>query len=167
MRVILRHINGRSGVLLFDGNTVPALIGAGGLRTDKMEGDQATPTGFLPFRHVFYRADRVERPRTPLRIEALSPDDGWCDDPSHGDYNRQIALPHPARHERLWRDDHCYDLCVVLGWNDAPVVRNRGSAIFLHLPPRSGVTEGCIALEEHLLRQLIASDHSGIEVRTD
>lgn len=167
MNVILRHGEGRSGALFVNDLRLPALIGAGGIRLDKSEGDQATPVGFLPFRQVFYRADRVARPQTSLRVEALSPDDGWCDDPGHRDYNRHVALPHEARHERLWREDHCYDLCVVLGWNDDPVMRNRGSAIFLHLPPESGVTEGCIALEAPLLRKLIASSATGIEVRRD
>jgi len=167
MIVILRHGEGRSGALFVNNQRLPALIGAGGIRTDKSEGDQATPVGFLPFRQVFYRADRVSRPQTRLRVEALSPVDGWCDDPTHRDYNKHVSLPHEARHERLWRDDHCYDICVVLGWNDDPIMRNRGSAIFLHLPPDSGVTEGCVALTELLLRQLIASDATGIEVRND
>lgn len=164
MNVILRHKTGSLATLFINDDAVPALIGAGGLTRNKREGDHATPVGFLPFRHVFYRADRVARPVTALRVEALAPGDGWCDDPAHRDYNRQVALPHPARHETLWRDDHCYDLCVVLGWNDSPVVPERGSAIFLHLPPASGATEGCVALSEPLLRQLIASDAKGIEV---
>ncbi len=167
MSVILRHNLGASAMLFINGEAIPALIGRGGLRWDKSEGDQATPVGFLPFRHVFYRADRVSRPLTRLRVEALAPDDGWCDDPSHRDYNRQITLPHEGRHERLWRDDHCYDLCVVLGWNDDPVIAGRGSAIFLHLPPASGATEGCIALTEPLLRALIQTGEPGIEIRAD
>ncbi|MDR6181826.1 L,D-transpeptidase family protein [Asaia bogorensis] len=167
MTVILRHANGSRATLFLEGEPLPALIGAAGTRQDKSEGDMATPIGFLAFRHVFYRADRVERPVTALRIEALAPNDGWCDDPTHPDYNRQITLPHPARHEKLWREDHCYDLCVVLGWNDSPAVPGRGSAIFLHLPPTSGATEGCIALEERLLRRIIAFGHAGIEVRPD
>ncbi|GBQ98445.1 L,D-transpeptidase [Asaia lannensis] len=167
MTVILRHRTGPLATLFINQEPVPAIIGAGGIRGDKSEGDHATPLGFLPFRHVFYRADRVSRPATALRVEALAPNDGWCDDPAHRDYNRQITLPHPARHETLWREDNCYDLCVVLGWNDDPVIPHRGSAIFLHLPPASGATEGCIALTEPLLRRLIASPAQGIEVRAD
>ncbi|WP_199899942.1 L,D-transpeptidase family protein [Asaia prunellae] len=167
MSVILRHEKGQSAAIFINDIRLPAVIGSGGIRTDKNEGDQATPAGYLPFRQVFYRADRVVRPQTSLRIEALSPEDGWCDDPEHPDYNRHITLPHAARHETLWRDDHCYDLCLVLGWNDNPVQRGRGSAIFLHLPPASGFTEGCIALAEPLLRRLIASDARGIEVCPD
>ena len=63
------------------------------------------------------------------------------------DYNRQICLPHPARHEELWRRDGLYDVVGVLGWNDAPVARGRGSAIFLHVARADyAPTEGCVAL---------------------
>ena len=48
-------------------------------------------------------------------------------------YNRLVKLPYAASHEELWRDDHLYDLVVVLGFNDDPVVPGKGSAIFLHL----------------------------------
>jgi L,D-peptidoglycan transpeptidase YkuD (ErfK/YbiS/YcfS/YnhG family) len=77
----------------------------------------------------------------------MAPDDGWCDDPLHEDYNRPVRLPHPASAERLWREDHLYDLVVVLGYNDAPVVPGAGSAIFMHLAsPEFSPTQGCVAL---------------------
>ena len=44
-----------------------------------------------------------------------------------------IRLPHDGRYEELWRQDGVYDVIGVLGWNDAPVQRGRGSAIFLHV----------------------------------
>ncbi|MBN9558912.1 MAG: hypothetical protein J0I26_15420, partial [Alphaproteobacteria bacterium] len=47
----------------------------------------------------------------------------------------------------LWRDDHLYDVIVVLGFNDDPVVPGAGSAIFLHVARDDyGPTEGCVAL---------------------
>jgi L,D-peptidoglycan transpeptidase YkuD (ErfK/YbiS/YcfS/YnhG family) len=56
-------------------------------------------------------------------------------------------LPFAAGHERLWRDDHVYDVIAVVGYNDEPVVPGRGSAIFLHVArPGYAPTEGCIAL---------------------
>jgi L,D-peptidoglycan transpeptidase YkuD (ErfK/YbiS/YcfS/YnhG family) len=100
-----------------------------------------------------------------VAVEPIGPQDGWCDEPAHADYNRPVTLPHPARHERLWREDPLYDLVGVLGWNDAPVVKHRGSAIFLHVA-RSDLapTEGCIALPERELRQLLAEGLSEILV---
>jgi L,D-peptidoglycan transpeptidase YkuD (ErfK/YbiS/YcfS/YnhG family) len=135
------------GLLRFRGQTFRAAFGLGGISTEKREGDGATPAGILPLRRVLYRADRLPRPAAPVPVEPLAPADGWCDDPAHADYNRMVVLPHPGRHEVLWRDDRIYDLIGVLGWNDAPVVRGRGSAIFLHLArPDGRPTEGCLAL---------------------
>ncbi len=154
------------GRFLLRGETYRAALGRGGIRADKSEGDGATPVGLLPLRRVLYRADRGRAPACAVPMEPLAPDDGWCDDPTHRDYNRMVRLPHPARHERLWRDDAVYDLIGVLGWNDAPVVRGRGSAIFLHVArPDFAPTEGCVALPEAVLRQVLAIGLAGIDVR--
>ena len=122
-------------------------LGRGGVTAQKREGDGATPQGCFPLRRVLYRADRLPRPRTVLETAAIAPADGWCDDPEHADYNRQVRLPHPGRHETLWREDGLYDVVVILGYNDDPVVKGRGSAIFLHVArPDLAPTEGCVAL---------------------
>jgi L,D-peptidoglycan transpeptidase YkuD (ErfK/YbiS/YcfS/YnhG family) len=153
------------GRLLFAGVTYRAALGRGGVRADKQEGDGATPAALLPLRRVFYRADRIAKPRTPLPIEPLARSDGWCDDPSHRAYNTHIALPFEARHEMLWRDDPLYDLCAVLGWNDAPVVRGRGSAIFLHLArPDYAPTEGCVALALPDLLTVLAAGLRALDI---
>ncbi|MBV1796009.1 L,D-transpeptidase [Siccirubricoccus sp. G192] len=153
------------GLLRFAGQTWRCALGRGGVRVEKQEGDGATPAGRLPLRRLLYRADRVAAPACLMPAEPIAPGDGWCDDPAHPDYNRQIRLPHPARHEVLWREDALYDLVGVLGWNDRPVVRSRGSAIFLHLArPDYAPTEGCIALPERDLRALLAAGLTAIEV---
>ncbi|GGG37135.1 hypothetical protein GCM10010964_26200 [Caldovatus sediminis] len=142
-------------------------LGRGGVRDarEKREGDGATPAGLLPLRRVLWRADRVAKPRCAVPAEPIAPEDGWCDDPAHPDYNRRVRLPHPARHERLWRADGAYDILGVLGWNDAPVGRGRGSAIFLHLArPDYAPTEGCVALAERDLRAVLAAGLTGLEV---
>lgn len=138
---------GADGRLAWAGGSPRCALGRGGIRTDKAEGDGATPAGRHPLRRVLYRADRLARPDTALPVAALAPDDGWCDDPAHPDYNRPVRLPHPARCETLWRDDAVYDVIVVLGHNDDPVAPGRGSAIFLHVArPDFTPTEGCVAL---------------------
>ena len=151
--------------LRIGGLLVPAVIGAGGIRTDKREGDHATPAGLLTLRRVLYRADRGPAPSCAVPREALAPDDGWCDESGHPDYNRPVRLPHPARHERLWREDGLYDIVGVLGWNDDPVLPGRGSAIFLHRAhPDGRPTEGCIALAPDALRQVLAAGLTAIDV---
>ncbi len=126
------------------------------MRADKREGDGATPAGRMALRRVLYRADRTAPPAARVRVEPIAREDGWCDDPGHPDYNRQVRLPHPARHEALWREDGLYDIIGVLGWNDAPVERGRGSAIFLHIARADyAPTEGCIALDARDLRRVL------------
>ena len=142
-----------------------ASLGRGGVRAAKQEGDGATPAGLLPLRRVFYRADRGAPPRCAVPAEPLAPADGWCDDPADPRYNRRVSLPYGGRHEALWRADGLYDLVGVLGWNDSPVARGRGSAIFLHVArPDWGPTEGCIALAEPDLRALLAAGLTAVLV---
>ena len=87
------------------------------------------------------------RPRTRQSIRAIRPEDAWCDDAADRRYNRLIRRPPGAAEERLTRTDHLYDVIVELGWNDAPVRRHRGSAIFWH-GARDGFTPtaGCVAI---------------------
>jgi L,D-peptidoglycan transpeptidase YkuD (ErfK/YbiS/YcfS/YnhG family) len=145
------------GWLTLPGRRFRCAMGRAGIATAKREGDGATPSGRLPLRRLLYRPDRVTAPPTRLPVEALTPDDGWCDDPGHADYNRRVRLPHPARCERLWRADALYDLIAVLGYNDAPPVAGLGSAIFLHVAgPGYAATEGCVALAYGDLRAVLA-----------
>lgn len=145
-------------------------LGRAGITADKREGDHATPAGSLPMRRVLYRPDREAPPRTRLPLTPIAPADGWCDAPQDPAYNRPVRLPHPASAETLWREDGLYDLLIVLGWNDDPVMPGRGSAIFLHLmAPDGGRTEGCIALQRpDLLSVLAEADAaSRVVVRLD
>ena len=137
----------RDGRVIASPQTMRASVGRGGVRARKQEGDGATPAGLLPLRRVLYRADRIAPPRCAVAIEPIAPDDGWCDDPDDPAYNRMVRLPHSGRHETLWRADGLYDVVGVLGWNDSPVVRGAGSAIFLHVASADWrPTEGCVAL---------------------
>lgn len=116
-------------------------------------------------RQVFYRLDRVMRPRTLLPIRHIRADDGWCDDPADRNYNRAIRHPYPASAEQMWRADGLYDVVVVLGHNDRPRMRGRGSAIFMHVA-REGYrpTEGCIAVTRSDLLKLLVWLRAGDEV---
>jgi L,D-peptidoglycan transpeptidase YkuD (ErfK/YbiS/YcfS/YnhG family) len=134
-----------------------AALGRAGIAALKWEGDGATPLGHLPLRLVLYRADRVPRPRTRLPVRAIRNDDGWCDDPADRNYNRLVRLPSRRSTEGLRRADHLYDVVLVLGYNDRPRVKGRGSAIFVHLArPGYTPTDGCIGLSRHDLAMLLA-----------
>lgn len=135
------------GRLEWPGGILPCVLGRGGVKADKREGDGATPVGAYPLRRVLWRADRMERPETRLPVDAIAPDDGWCDDPADPAYNRPVTRPYPASHEELWREDGVYDVIVVLGHNDDPVMPGLGSAVFMHVArPDRQPTAGCVAL---------------------
>jgi L,D-peptidoglycan transpeptidase YkuD (ErfK/YbiS/YcfS/YnhG family) len=158
-----------AGELSWPGGSTPAACGRGGVTADKREGDGASPAGTFPLVCAFYRPDRLAPPPSGLPVQALQPNDGWVDDPADPQYNRLVRLPYPAHHEEMWRPDGLYDLVVVIGYNTAPPVPGRGSAIFLHVarpspePParagRPGIapTAGCIAIAREALYPLLGS----------
>ncbi len=123
-------------------------LGRGGYSHAKLEGDGATPLGRFSLRNVLYRADRIAVPKTDLPTSALRDTDGWCDDPDDALYNQPVTHPYVASAERLWREDNRYDVIVILGYNDNPVIVGAGSAIFLHVAAEDfRPTEGCIAIQ--------------------
>lgn len=158
-RLVLRFLSGssRRGELHCGWIRGACALGRCGIRSRKREGDGATPAGVWRLREVWWRADRCRRPATRLPVRRISRDDGWCDTPADRNYNRHIHHPYPAGAERLWRDDDLYNIVVVLDHNVRPRIRGRGSAVFVHLArPDLGSTEGCIALGEKDLRNVLA-----------
>jgi len=152
------------GILRWPGGEARCALGRSGVTpaAAKREGDGASPVGRWPMRQVYYRPDRMARPATALPVEALIPEAGWCDDPASPLYNRPILVPFAASHEKLWREDHAYDLIVVLGYNDDPALPGMGSAIFLHLArPDYSPTEGCVACATDALLNLLAAANPG------
>lgn len=154
------------GVLLAAGLTLPCALGRSGRRPLKQEGDGATPMGIFQLESVRYRPDRGPRPKTGLPVKQIGPSDGWCDAAADRNYNRPIRHPYPASAERMWRPDDLYDVVVVLDCNRRPRIRNRGSAIFMHVArPGFTPTEGCIALRRPDLLRLLARLSRGARLR--
>jgi L,D-peptidoglycan transpeptidase YkuD (ErfK/YbiS/YcfS/YnhG family) len=158
-----------TGVLRFGGGTLPCALGRAGIVASKREGDGGTPAGVFPLRRVFWRPDREIAPSTELPASALTPQDGWCDDPKDPAYNTRVQLPVSASHEDMWRADGLYDLLAVIGYNDDPPIPGAGSAIFLHVAGREAgkpaPTAGCVALALPDLRAVLA--FAGPQTRLD
>ncbi len=158
------------GFLDLGARRVRCALGKGGVKpaAEKREGDLASPAGIWPIRRVLYRPDRGAAPKTALPVAPLAPDDGWCDAPGDPAYNLPVKRPYPASSEAMWREDHLYDLVVVLGHNDDPPVAPMGSCIFLHLA-RDGYlpTEGCVAVTRADMEELLAAAKPGdaVEIR--
>jgi L,D-peptidoglycan transpeptidase YkuD (ErfK/YbiS/YcfS/YnhG family) len=177
--------------LQFHNHSYPCSLGKNGIRADKKEGDGATPVGSFPIRKIFYRSDKLSSQDISIikkmeergfLVQALSPKDGWVDDPTSIYYNQYINTSHAdlPSHEDLWREDTIYDIIVVLGYNDKPILAGKGSAIFMHIarPNPSGgfgPTLGCIALAKQdlisILNDLQVGDHVQVsetgEIRLD
>jgi L,D-peptidoglycan transpeptidase YkuD (ErfK/YbiS/YcfS/YnhG family) len=154
-----------TGRLKWRGQTYRCAVGRGGIGATKREGDRASPLGCFALRKILFRADRISAPQSGLPVSALSPSDGWCDAPNDAAYNRAVSLPYPASAETLWRDDCVYDLIVVLGHNDSPVVPDCGSAIFLHVAqPNFAPTEGCIAVARDDLLEVLKDCDQGSQI---
>ncbi|MFN3868914.1 MAG: L,D-transpeptidase [Hyphomicrobiaceae bacterium] len=165
LRVLRRSLAARRGMVQLGGFVKPVALGRSGIAARKREGDGATPLGTWRAMAVFYRADRVARPVSGLPVRAIRRNDGWCDAPGDRNYNRAVRLPYPASAEAMWRDDHLYDLVVVLDHNSRPRVRGAGSAIFMHCA-RDGFapTAGCIAFRAADLRRLLRHMRRGTRV---
>jgi len=149
---------GTAGFASWDDRRMRCALGRSGISRAKREGDGATPVGAFAMRLVYYRPDRETAPPTLLPREAMAASDGWCDAPEDAAYNCKVRLPYPTRTESLWRTDRLYDLIVVLGYNDAPVVPGAGSAIFLHLAAEDfAPTAGCVALARADLLAVLAT----------
>jgi L,D-peptidoglycan transpeptidase YkuD (ErfK/YbiS/YcfS/YnhG family) len=157
---LLHAFGERHQVSIGRGGAVPELV--------KREGDGATPLGTFRLETLMLRPDRADAPRTKLPWRWLRMTDGWCDAPDHPDYNRPVSHPFEASAERLWRDDHAYDLLLVLSHNQHPVRPGAGSAIFWHLAqPDWRPTEGCIAMARHAFEALLPRLAAGmvLEIR--
>jgi L,D-peptidoglycan transpeptidase YkuD (ErfK/YbiS/YcfS/YnhG family) len=157
VRVFALPSNRTRGVLVAGPLRLPCALGRAGIGTAKREGDGKTPRGRFRLGQLHYRGDRGPRPRTELPAKAITPQDGWCDDPRDRRYNRPVTWPYPASAEAMWRDDHLYDFVVEISWNVRPRIRGRGSAIFLHLARADfAPTAGCIAVRPKDMRRLLA-----------
>ena len=141
------------GLLAMGSLAIPCAIGWDGIAPKRREGDGRTPTGQFTIIEWRRRKDiwTIFRPdcRTIKRA------DGWCDDPASNSYNRPVTLPFRAGAENLWRDDGVYDAIGILDFNFSPRVRDRGSAIFIHLAHDDcRTTAGCIALRRSTMRKI-------------
>ena len=156
IRVFSRSHHATIGLLEAGGRRFVCALGRSGLSARKREGDGTTPMGRFALRRLFFRPDRLARPRCGLPAQALAPTTAWCEDPADVNYNRQVAAGPASGLDRMWRDDHLYDVVIEVGYNDCPVIKGKGSAVFLHLArPGYAPTAGCVALSARDMMRLL------------
>ena len=91
---------------------------------------------------------------------------GWCDDPKSKNYNKLIRLPSNDNHEKLYIKDNTYDIILILDYNMKPKIKNKVSAIFIHVAKKDfRPTKGCIALRKQDLKKLLKIINKNTKVK--
>ena len=136
--------------LLIDEFKFKCSVGKKGFSKNKKEGDLKTPAGIFELGKIYYRPDRIEKPLSKLQTTTIKKNMGWCDDPKSKYYNKLIKIKKNFKmnHEKLYRKDNKYDIFILIKHNYKKVIKNQGSAIFLHLTKNYLPTKGCVALSK-------------------
>jgi len=146
----------KSGYLKYKNFKFRCSLGKAGIKKKKEEGDQITPKGIFEVIKIYYRKDKIRKIISPIKKIQIKKNMGWCDDPKSDLYNQQIKLPSKFSYEKLYRKDGLYDIILVLNYNTSPIVKKKGSAIFIHIAKRKfKPTEGCIGLKKNDLIKLL------------
>ena len=146
----------KSGYLKYKDLKFKCALGKAGIGNKKIEGDNITPKGIFKIVRIYYRKDRIKKIYSKFKLIKITKTMGWCNDPRSESYNQLIKLPTDYSYEKLFRKEKIYDLIIVLDYNMKPTIKNRGSAIFIHVARKNfSKTAGCIALKKTDLRRLI------------
>ena len=147
------HILINKKYLTFNNYKAKCSIGKRGIGNKKKEGDLITPKGKYKIKFILYRKDRIQI-KSKIRKIVIKKNIGWCDDPKSKQYNKLINLPSSYKYEKLYKRENVYDIIIVLSYNMNPIIKNKGSAIFIHVAKKNyKKTEGCVAVKkEHLIK---------------
>jgi L,D-peptidoglycan transpeptidase YkuD (ErfK/YbiS/YcfS/YnhG family) len=155
----------KSGYLKYRSLKFRCALGKSGIGNKKMEGDNITPRGIFKIIKIYYRKDRLKKLSSKYTLIEIKKNIGWCDDPKSRKYNQPITLPNKYSHEVLYRKDNIYDLILVLNYNIRPTIKNRGSAIFIHVAKKNyKKTAGCIAIKKNDLMSLVKEINKNTKV---
>ena len=156
----------KSGYLKYKKFKFRCALGKGGIKQKEREGDFITPKGKFKLIKIYYRSDRIKKINSTLKKIKIKKNMGWCDDVSSNYYNKQIKINKKISHEKLHRKDNVYDIIVVLNYNLNPIIKGKGSAIFLHIAKKNyNKTQGCIALKKNELLSLISRIKKNTQIR--
>jgi len=148
--VIKKHL------LLYKGHKLKCSIGKSGAKFSKKEGDLATPKGIFKLGYLYYRKERIKSIKCKIKKKIIKKNMGWCDDINNKKYNQEITFPFKGSAEKLFRNDRIYDIFINIKYNQCPIIKGKGSAIFLHLISKKyKPTKGCISLHKKDLLKIL------------
>jgi L,D-peptidoglycan transpeptidase YkuD (ErfK/YbiS/YcfS/YnhG family) len=146
----------KSGHLKYKDLKFKCALGKAGVGKKRVEGDNITPKGTYKIIQIYCRKDRIKKISSKFKLIKINKNMGWCNDSRSKKYNQLIKLPSKYTFERLFRKDNLYDLIIVLNYNINPIIKNKGSAIFIHIAKKKyKKTAGCIGLKKSDLLKLI------------
>ena len=140
------HVKNKN-TLIIDDFILKCCVGKNGLKTNKKEGDCATPKGLFKLKKLYFRKDRLGVPKTKIKKKIIKKNMAWCDDPKHKNYNEEIYISNKKYKENFYKINHVYDYLITISYNEKKIPY-KGSAIFLHLTKNYKPTAGCIALKK-------------------
>ena len=159
------HILIDKNYLTYNKLKIKCAIGKKGIGNKRKEGDLITPSGQFKIKFLLYRKDRVKI-LTKLKKKVIKKNMGWCDDSKSIHYNKLVKLPFAHRHEKLYKKENIYDIILVLNYNMAPVIKNKGSAIFIHVAKNNyKKTEGCVAIKKVNLIKLLKEINPNTKIK--
>ena len=136
--------------LLYKGYKSKCSVGKSGVTHLKKEGDLATPKGLFKLGLLYYRKDRIKSLKCRIKKKVIKKGMGWCNDSRSKKYNQEIYFPFKYRAEKLYRRDKIYDILINIKYNHSPIIKKKGSAIFLHLSNKYyRPTSGCVAISKN------------------
>ena len=143
------HILINKKYLTYNNYKAKCAIGKRGIGNKKKEGDLITPKGQYKIKYILYRKDRIKKIQTKLKKFQIKKNMGWCDDRNSKKYNKLVKLPSNYGYEKLYKKENIYDIILVLNYNMNPILKGRGSAIFIHISKKNyKKTEGCVAIKK-------------------
>ena len=123
---------------------------------EKQEGDGCAPAGVFELGLAFGYDEQPSGVSWPY--QQVTDRDYFVDDSNSGDYNTWQTIPANEVNdpkskwnsfEHMKRKDHLYSLGIVVKHNESPIVKGKGSAIFLHVERAPGSpTLGCTSMKE-------------------
>jgi L,D-peptidoglycan transpeptidase YkuD (ErfK/YbiS/YcfS/YnhG family) len=162
------HIVINKKFLTFSNYKAKCALGKRGIGFKREEGDLITPKGVFKIKYILYRKDRLKKIQSKLRKITIKKNMGWCDDPKSRDYNKLIKLPSKYTYEKLYKKENIYDIILVLNFNMNPILKKRGSAVFIHVARKNfAKTEGCIAIKKTYLLKIIKEIKTSTKVKIE
>ena len=145
----------KNGTLIHNKKRYKCALGKNGIAKRKKEGDKKTPAGLFSLGKVYYRKDKIRDLKTNLKKIVIKKKMAWCDDPNNKFYNK-LTFTNDKLKEKLYRKDNLYNIIVVINYNIKPIIKNKGSAIFIHSARKNySGTMGCIGLKKKDLLDIL------------